>query len=76
MYKVNVITTGKYGNWVTGERYILGKRNAKKFIADALDSECKIIVEKFGYICDGVFGWTDDHDLYGGIWYEEEEIEG
>ena len=73
MYKVTITTSGKYSSWTLGDRYILGKRNAEKFIADALEYDCGIIVKKLVYIGDGMFVWSDDHALYGGVWYRGEE---
>lgn len=73
MYKVEIKSRGKYGNWELGERYILGKRNAEKVIKLALDDNCEIVVERLICCGLGIFCWSDDHDLYSGDWYEEEE---
>ena len=63
MYRINVITTGKYHNFTTGIRYAITKRSAEKFIELALNEECQIKVEKFTYCSEGIFAWSDDHDL-------------
>ena len=73
MYRITVETRGKYSNFTLGARYAFTKRAANKFIADCLESECEITVEKFIHCAEGIFAWSDDHALYGGIHYHYEE---
>lgn len=69
MYKINVKSEGNYHNVVLGERYVFSKRNAKRIIRSFLDHGCEIEVTKF-LKCGNCWAWSDDHDLYGGIWEE------
>ena len=68
MYRVNVLSAGKYGNIVPGYRYSLFKREIAQFIAqlDELESEYK--VEKF-ICCSGLWCWSEDNifnaDIFG-----------
>ena len=72
MYRIIVKSNGKYGNFELGARYTFSKRKAKKFIDFALSENAEVVVEKFCN-CGGLFCWSDDHDLYGGTWYEWED---
>ena len=71
MYKINVLTSGKYHNVAIGSRYCFTKRTAKSIIKCFLETECKISVEKFRK-CGDCFMWSNDHKLYGGINYKGE----
>lgn len=59
MYRVNVLDGGRYNNVKTGYRYILTKRNVKKFLKLVVKWHCDFEVEQFIYIKDGVFTWSD-----------------
>lgn len=69
MYKIDVKSDGKYHNVMIGARYALTKRAAERAIDCFLKSNCDIEVKKFIKTVD-VWVWSDDHDLYGGLWEE------
>lgn len=71
MYRIIVNTTGKYGNFSRGARYAFTKKAANKFIAECLECECEITVERFIHCAEGIFAWSDDHALYGGLHYDD-----
>ena len=70
MYKINVKSEGKNFDVTPGNRYTLSKRNAKKIIAFFLEYQCDIEVTKF-LKCGNCWGWSKDHNLYGGYGYQE-----
>lgn len=74
MYKIEVKSTGKYNNAMLGARYALSKRVAKKTINLFISNDCVIQVTKL-IKCGGCWVWSDDHDLYGGIWEHERKGE-
>lgn len=47
MYKITVITDGRYHNVMLGARYCFGKAKAKKLAEFFLEEECEVTVEKF-----------------------------
>lgn len=68
MYKIDVKSAGTYGNVALGARYTFSKRNAEKSIKLFLDHKCEIEVTKF-LKCGGLWTWSEDHNLYGGLNY-------
>ncbi len=73
MYRIILEEQGKYNNIVGDTRYTFTKRSAKKLINEWLADGCELRVEIFAHLANGVFAWSDDHDLYSGIHYDEEE---
>ena len=71
MYCIDVKTAGDYHNVVLGKRYAFSKRKAKNAIKNFLNNNCEIEVTKF-IKCADIWCWSNDHDLYGGIWEPEE----
>lgn len=59
MYRINILDGGKYNNVKTGYRYTITKRNAKKFLKYVVKWGCDFEVEKFIYVNDGIFAWSD-----------------
>lgn len=62
MYRVTVLTSGKYDNVALGARYCFTKRSARDLIDNFLEVNCEIEVEKFIRLCDDVFCWSDRAD--------------
>lgn len=62
MYRINVLTTGKYDNVVRGYRYTFSHRKAKKFVMEVIrEWECECTVEKFsrcGNLCENLYCWA------------------
>lgn len=67
MYKIEVLTSGKYHNVVPGARYCFRKRTANGLIKNFLMQDCEIEVTKFIRIGKDIYCWSDDHSLYGGL---------
>ena len=59
MYRINILSDGKYHNVTLGARYCLTKKSAKGMIDNFADAECDFTVEKFIRIHDDVFCFTD-----------------
>lgn len=59
MYKVTVLTPGKYNNVSLGARYCITKKAVKNLVSLFLETECEIEVEQFIYIGDGIFCWSN-----------------
>lgn len=55
MYKVDIISSDK--NWVTGPRYILTKRETKRFLKHAKEDGCKFTYAKL-IRCGSMFMWS------------------
>ena len=71
MYRVNVLTTGEYGNVTTGNRYFLFKHQAKKFAKEVEQNwKCECKIEKFVMLSFGMFFWSHDIDLEEKIFRE------
>lgn len=58
MFKVNVLTTGKYDNVMTGERYILTKQKTKDFMNMLIETGCDFEVSKFVCCSFGFYCWS------------------
>ena len=59
MYRINVITDGKYHNVIPGYRYCLRKKDAFRLIDDFFEANCNFEVEKFIRIHSTVFCWSN-----------------
>ena len=60
MYRINVLTRGKYGNTITGYRYCFFKKTCKGLINTISNKfECDIEVEKLVRIHKDIFAWSD-----------------
>lgn len=82
MYKINILSSGKYHNVVPGVRYTFTKKSARALAKLLLSNNCEIEIFKFCHLTKGIYAWSDDHDLYGGLnadwdewvkYYEEDE---
>ena len=62
MYRIKILSTGKYHNWNLGNRYALFKKPIKEILKLALNDECEFKIEKFIHISGGVFCWIDIFD--------------
>ena len=58
MYRINVLSTGKYNNVVLGPRYCLFKRTAKRLVKEFSEFGCSLRVSKFIRCSDDVFCWS------------------
>lgn len=59
MYKITILTSGKYHNVVKGARYCFFRVHAQKFINSLVENECEFELQKFVHCADGVFAWTE-----------------
>lgn len=61
MYRVNVLTAGKYNNVVTGPRYCFTRKTAKDLAKLFVDYECEVEIHKFYRINTSpwLFFWRD-----------------
>lgn len=80
MYRINVLTSGKFNTAVLGPRYCLTKKTAKSLIKlFSIKEECEIKVEKLARLYSDVFAWSDDDykdsvfDYYEKVLCGEEE---
>lgn len=62
MYRINVLTDGKYHNVRDGFRYCFRKKSAIELIDVFMDAGSKITVEKLIRIQGDVFCWDDDSE--------------
>ena len=58
MYRINVLSTGKYNNVVLGPRYCLFKRTAKRLVNEFSEVDCSLKVSKLIRCSDDVFCWS------------------
>lgn len=68
MYKIEVISSGKYSNVVLGPRYCLTKKTVIKFAKLLDEVEADYEITKFVRLTDTMFGWTDSDDHLDKIW--------
>jgi hypothetical protein len=63
MYRVNVLTAGKYNNVVTGPRYCFTRKIAKDLAKLFVDSGCDVEIHKFYRIHTSpwLFFWRDSY---------------
>lgn len=80
MYRITVLTSGKFNTTVLGPRYCLTKKTAKSLIKFLFVKEgCEIKVEKFTRLHRDIFAWIDDEykdsvfEYYTKIILKEEE---
>lgn len=60
MYRINIKNDGIYHNVKPGYRYIFTKRQTKKFFKElVINWKCDVEVEKFIYVGNGIFCWSD-----------------
>lgn len=59
MYRVNIVDKGRHNNTATGYRYILTKRQVENFLKLVKKWHCRFEVEKFVYINNGIFCWSE-----------------
>lgn len=60
MYRINVLTRGRYNNVNRGYRYCFRKKSAIEMIATFMNARCEITVEKLIRIHSDIFCWNDD----------------
>lgn len=60
MYRITVLTTGKFNTVGLGSRYCLTKKTAKSLIKLFFKEECTFKVEKFTRLHHDIFAWIDD----------------
>jgi hypothetical protein len=58
MYRIDVLSAGKYNNVVLGPRYCLFKRTAKRLVNEFSEVDCSLRVSKFIRCSDDVFCWS------------------
>ena len=74
MYRVKVLSSGKYHNVVVGNRYCFFKKDAIELANLFNESGCDLIIEKFVH-CGRIFFWTsglEEVRIYED-WAEDEE---
>lgn len=59
MYRINVKSSGKYGNVAFGFRYCVGKKTALHFINIISEDECEYTVEKFARLTRKIWAWSE-----------------
>ena len=60
MYRINVLTRGKYSNVKRGYRYCFRKKSAIDLINTFMNAGSEITVEKLIRLHRDVFCWNDD----------------
>lgn len=61
MYRIDVLTCGKFHNVTIAPRYCFRKKTAKKLIELFLGkNDCQITVTKLNRITSDIFGWVDE----------------
>ncbi len=60
MYRINVLTRGKYDNVELGYRYCFRKKSAIEMIDIFMDSDSNITVEKLVRLHSDVFAWNNN----------------
>lgn len=68
MYKIEVISSGKYSNVVLGPRYFLTKKEVIKFAKELDEVEADYEIYKFIHITKGIFCWTENDERLDRIW--------
>lgn len=69
MYRIHVLSDGKYHNVTLGARYCFTKHATARIANHLLDSNCNIVIEKFIKTGD-CFQWSNN-EYENGIWYNE-----
>lgn len=73
MYRIKVLSSGKYHNVVGGNRYFFFRKSAVEFANDLAERECDFKIEKLVHVGDCFF-WTEGEEETK-IWWEENEEE-
>lgn len=60
MYRINVLTRGKYDNAELGYRYCFRKKSAIELIDTFMNTGSEITVEKLIRLSGDVFGWNNN----------------
>lgn len=72
MYRVCVLSTGKYHNVVVGNRYCFSRKHAVELANMFADKDCILGVQKFARI-GSCFIWAEAEDITR-IWENEDGI--
>lgn len=59
MYRINVLTRGRFNNVKRGSRYCFCKKSAIEMIDTFMNARCEITVEKLIRIHGDIFCWND-----------------
>ena len=59
MYRIDVLSTGKYNNVALGPRFCLFKRTAKRLVDEFSEVDCSLKVSKLIRCSDDVFCWSE-----------------
>ena len=63
MYRINVLTTGKYNSVTTGFRYCFSKKTAMQLLTlFIVEAGCDVSLEKLIRVSGDIFAWTDFND--------------
>lgn len=62
MYRIKILSTGKYSNVTLGYRYCLTKKSAKNMINTFSKAESDFTIEKLVRIHADIFCWTNDDE--------------
>ena len=63
MYKVEILTSGKYNNVMVGNRYCFTRRETQKMVNAFLELGCELDVTKLIRCGGTVFCWGYDHKI-------------
>lgn len=79
MYRVNVLTDGKYHNVATGIRYCFTRKAAKELTKLFVDFGCDVLIHKLYRIKNSpwLFFWQDSYfwsDHYECVGFDVEEL--
>lgn len=79
MYRVTVLTDGKYHNVILGPRYCFTRKHAKDLVKLFVDSECDVQVYKFIRVqaSPWLFFWRDTYcwsDAYEEIGFTVDDL--
>ena len=73
MYRINVLTTGKYNNVALGTRYCFFKKTALDLATLFASMDCDVTIAKFTRLHSDVFSWSEAEvyeDKYFDSFYE------
>ena len=69
MYRINILTSGKFHNVITGYRYFFTKKMVKKAYKEVYCNwECECILEKFIRCTKGWYAWSEIDSLTSDKW--------
>lgn len=69
MYRIEVLTSGKYSNVALGSRFTFSKRKVKNFIEVLKEKECEYTITKL-INCGGLWVWSKDNPVNDELEYE------